>query len=111
MLCAQVMGITHVVQGQAARHDDRAMRPPRAHAPGGGYDAGHAPRGGAYVLVPDPLIIAFAHDPLAVGVYCAVARLVAAAKAATPVAARDLVAWMGARGARPGGGNAADCRA
>jgi hypothetical protein len=50
---------------------------------------------GSYVLVPDPLIITFADDPLAVGVYAAIARLVAVAKAAVPLAARDLVAWMG----------------
>jgi hypothetical protein len=48
-----------------------------------------------YVLVPDTLITAFAHDPLAVGVYVAVARLAMAAKAAVPLAARDLAIWMG----------------
>jgi hypothetical protein len=48
-----------------------------------------------YVLVPDALIRAFADDPLAVGVYVAVARLAMVAKAAVPLAARDLVLWMG----------------
>lgn len=48
-----------------------------------------------YVLVPDGLILAFAHDPLAVGVYVAIARLVVVAKAAVPLAARDLAAWIG----------------
>jgi hypothetical protein len=48
-----------------------------------------------YVLVPDPLITAYAHDPLAVGVYVAIARLAVIAKAAVPLAARDLAAWMG----------------
>jgi len=48
-----------------------------------------------YVLVPDSLIAAFAHDPLAVGVYAAIARLCMAARDAVPVAARDLAAWMG----------------
>ena len=48
-----------------------------------------------YVLVPDALILAFADDPLAVGVYVAVARLAMAAKAAVPLAARDLAVWMG----------------
>lgn len=48
-----------------------------------------------YVLVPDALIVAFANDPLAVGVYAAIARLVVAAKDAVPLAARDLAAWMG----------------
>ncbi len=44
---------------------------------------------------PDALILAFANDPLAVGVYVAIARLVMAAKDAVPLAARDLAAWMG----------------
>jgi hypothetical protein len=48
-----------------------------------------------YVLVPDALILAFANDPLAVGVYAAIARLVVATKDAVPLAARDLAAWMG----------------
>src|SRR5205085_251618 len=47
-----------------------------------------------YVLVADSLIRAYAHDPLAVGVYVAIARILAA-KEAVPLAARDLVAWMG----------------
>jgi hypothetical protein len=33
-------------------------------------------------------------DPLAVGVYTAIARLAVAAKDAVPLGARDLVAWM-----------------
>jgi hypothetical protein len=48
-----------------------------------------------YVLIPDQLIIAFAHDPLTVGVYVAIARLSLAARGAVPLAARDLVRWMG----------------
>jgi hypothetical protein len=48
-----------------------------------------------YVLIPDALIVAFAHDPLAIGIYVAIARLVLAAKQAVPLAARDLAAWMG----------------
>lgn len=48
-----------------------------------------------YVLVPDALIVAFAHDPLAIGIYVAIARLVLAAKQAVPLAARDLALWMG----------------
>jgi len=48
-----------------------------------------------YVLVPDALILTFAHDPLAVGVYVAIARFVMAAKDSVPLAARDLAAWMG----------------
>src|SRR5262245_39858923 len=50
-----------------------------------------------YVLVPDPLIVAYAHDPLAVGVYVAIARLAVASKGAVPLAARDLALWMGSR--------------
>ena len=48
-----------------------------------------------YVLIADALIAAFAHDPLALGVYVAIARLTLAAKDAVPLAARDLVAWIG----------------
>jgi hypothetical protein len=48
-----------------------------------------------YVFIPDPLINAFARDPLAIGIYVAVARLAVVAKGAVPLAARDLVAWMG----------------
>jgi hypothetical protein len=48
-----------------------------------------------YVLVPDALITAFASDPLAVGIYVAVARLAMAVKSAVPLAARDLVSWAG----------------
>jgi hypothetical protein len=48
-----------------------------------------------YVLVPDLLIVTFAHDPLAVGVYVAIARLVLVAKGAVSLAARDLATWMG----------------
>jgi hypothetical protein len=50
-----------------------------------------------YLLVPDPLIVAYAHDPLAVGVYVAIARLAVASKAAVPLSARDLALWMGSR--------------
>ncbi len=48
-----------------------------------------------YVLIPDPLIVTFAHDPLAVGVYAAIARLTVVARDAVPLASRDLAAWMG----------------
>ena len=50
-----------------------------------------------YLLVPDPLIAAYAHDSLAVGVYVAIARLAVATKGAVPLAARDLALWMGSR--------------
>jgi hypothetical protein len=48
-----------------------------------------------YVFIPDPLIASFARDPLAIGIYVAVARLAVVVKGAVPLAARDLVAWMG----------------
>jgi hypothetical protein len=48
-----------------------------------------------WLFIPDPLITMFAHDPLAVGVYVAIARLALAAKGAVPLAARDLVTWVG----------------
>ena len=48
-----------------------------------------------YVLVLDSLIATFSHDPLAIGVYAAIARLTMAARDAVPLAARDLAAWMG----------------
>jgi hypothetical protein len=53
--------------------------------------------GQRYLLVPDPLIVAYAHDPLAVGVYVAIARLAAATKGTVPLAARDLALWVGSR--------------
>jgi hypothetical protein len=83
MPCAQVMRITFVVHEHAQRPTALQVRQRESQRPSN------------YVLVPDPLIIAFADDPLAVGVYAAVARLVAVAKDAVPLAARDLVAWMG----------------
>ena len=48
-----------------------------------------------YVLVPDTLITTCAHDPLAVGVYIAIARLAMIAKGSVTLAARDLARWMG----------------
>lgn len=47
------------------------------------------------LFIPDALITSLARDPLAIGVYVAIARLVVAAKGAVPLAARDLAAWMG----------------
>jgi hypothetical protein len=77
-----------------------ASSPTRSHIPPGSPSAvATAGRGGGaflpYLLVPDALILAFAHDPLAIGIYVAIARLVTAAKQAVPVAARDLALWMG----------------
>jgi hypothetical protein len=78
-----------------ARSGDRASRdqcPPAL--PDRGLRA-ELPVPARYVLVPDPLIAALAHDPLAIGVYVAIARLTMVAKAAVPLAARDLAGWMG----------------
>ena len=93
--CAQVMRITFVVHTPFA-----PTRLPRAtescqFSPPNVLQR-EEPQGiQRYVLVPDALILAFANDPLAVGVYVAIARLVMAAKDAVPLAARDLAAWMG----------------
>jgi len=67
----------------------------RRSAPRNALSSEEPQRTHRYVLVPDALILAFAHDPLAVGVYVAIARFVMAAKDSVPLAARDLVAWMG----------------
>lgn len=84
-----------MVHAICARPDDHVIErshqsvPPRAQC-------GEEPqRTDRYVLVPDGLILAFAHDPLAVGVYTTIARIAVAAKDAVPIAARDLAAWMG----------------
>lgn len=46
-----------------------------------------------YLRVPDRLLRAFAHDPLTVGVYLAVARCAIAYQAAAPLSPADLSAW------------------
>jgi hypothetical protein len=86
------MRITFVVHTMTARSADRAAA---GHRQKMRCDDRLQPVSVRYVLVPDPLITAFAHDPLAVGVYVAIARLTMAAKAAVPLAARDLAIWMG----------------
>ena len=48
-----------------------------------------------YVLIPDRLIETHVRDPLAVGVYVAVARLALIAKGPVPLSATELAAWMG----------------
>jgi hypothetical protein len=48
-----------------------------------------------YVLIPDGLIEAHVRDPLAVGVYVAIARLTLIRKDAIPLSAAELAAWMG----------------
>jgi hypothetical protein len=92
--CTQVMRITFVVHAMTARSDRAAVS---LHlgvlADTTVCEVRSMPV--RYVLVPDTLITAFAHDPLAVGVYVAVARLAMAAKAVVPLAARDLAIWMG----------------
>jgi len=48
-----------------------------------------------YVRAPDRFIRRFAHDPLAVGVYLAVARFVIAERGPVPLSPTDLAAWSG----------------
>lgn len=83
--------MVHLAQQQA--HDDASAKAPSSRATVLRADTASPPL--PYVLIPDALILAFAHDPLAVGVYVAVTRLAMAAKNAIPLAARDLAAWMG----------------
>ncbi|MBX0331246.1 hypothetical protein K2Z83_26715 [Oscillochloris sp. ZM17-4] len=52
-----------------------------------------AVRPAPYLRVPDRLLRAFAHDPLAVGVYLGVARCAIAYQAAAPLSPADLAAW------------------
>lgn len=52
-----------------------------------------APAG--YIQVPVALLRAYAHDPLAIGCYLAVARCALAARGAVPLSAADLAAWTG----------------
>ncbi len=55
-------------------------------------DRGSA-RPAPYLRVPDRLLRTFAHDPLTVGVYLAVARCAVAAQAPAPLSPADLAAW------------------
>src|SRR6266545_5076937 len=90
--CTQVMRITFVVHTMTARSVDCAAT---GHRQKTRCDERLQPISVRYVLVPDALITAFAHDPLTVGVYVAIARLTMTTKAAVPLAARDLAIWMG----------------
>jgi len=81
-----------VVHTPFARPDGRVREGARQFAPLNVFQREELQSNHRYVLVPDALILAFANDPLAVGVYAAIARLVAAAKDAVPLAARDLAA-------------------
>jgi hypothetical protein len=89
------MRITFVVHATCARPDGRAVEQSWQFAPARALCGEEPQRTTRYVLVPDGLILAFAHDPLAVGVYTVIARLAMAAKDSVPLAARDLAAWMG----------------
>src|SRR5439155_26876392 len=93
-LARKVMRITHVVHPMTVRPEPRA---PDGRLPASSNDGLRAEPSipNRYVLIADPLIAAFAHDPLTVGVYVAIARLTLAAKDAVPLAARDLAAWIG----------------
>lgn len=48
-----------------------------------------------YLRIPDRLLRQFVHDPLAVGVYLAVARCALAERGPAPLSANDLAAWSG----------------
>lgn len=48
-----------------------------------------------YLRAPDRLLRAYANDPLAVGVYLAVARCAVANQGRVPLSAADLAAWVG----------------
>jgi hypothetical protein len=48
-----------------------------------------------YLRVPDRLLRSYVCDPLAVGIYIAVARCALAERATAPLSANDLVAWTG----------------
>ncbi len=84
-----------MVHTTTARSVDRAAISPHLGAISDTALCETRPMPARYILVPDALITAFAHDPMGVGVYVAVARLTMAAKAAVPLAARDLAIWMG----------------
>ena len=86
------MRITQVIHPSSARSENRANVPRRQKTVPAAMSR---PRPARYVFVPHGLISAFAHDALAVGIYVAIARLAMAAKGVVPLAARDLVAWMG----------------
>jgi hypothetical protein len=95
--CAHVMRITFVVHTTFARPDSRVREGSCQFGPPNALQCEASQGSHRYVLVPDALILAFANDPLAVGIYVAIARLVMAAKDAVPLAARDLAAWMGSK--------------
>jgi hypothetical protein len=84
-----------VVHPMPARSTGRAPLSPRPDMSVGDVLRAERPVPMPYVFIPDPLIVAFAHDLLSVGVYVAIARLAMVAKTAVPLAARDLAAWMG----------------
>jgi hypothetical protein len=91
------MRITPVVHPITARYTRRACAAARQDGSVGDLLFAEPNISQPYLLVPDPLIVAYAHDPLAVGVYVAIARLAVASKAAVPLSARDLALWMGSR--------------
>ncbi len=55
--------------------------------------AAAAERPAPYLRVPDKLLRNFAHDPLAIGVYLAVARCALSMRGAAPLSPADLAAW------------------
>jgi hypothetical protein len=74
------MRITFVVHATYARPGGRVVEQSHQFAPPRARCGEEPQRIDRYVLVPDGLILAFAHDPLAGSVYTAIARLAMAAK-------------------------------
>lgn len=70
------------------------------HAPAANSPESRIPRQAPYLRAPDRLLRAYAHDPLAVGVYLAVARCAVAHQGPVPLSAADLAAWVGIPRAR-----------
>lgn len=63
---------------------------------GNGQDQLNTSRTAPYLRVPERLLREYAHDPLTVGVYLAVARCSTAQQGPVPLSSADLAAWAGA---------------
>src|SRR5690242_19732872 len=53
-----------------------------------------------YLRIPEKLLRSYVYDPLAIGVYLAVARCALAERGLAPLSANDLVTWSGHRHSR-----------
>lgn len=81
------MDISPYASAARARND--------GHAPAANSPELKPSRPAHYLRVPDRLLRVYAHDPLAVGVYVAVARCAVAHQGPVPLSAADLAAWVG----------------